>query len=57
MKDYVDYRIDVRKYSSNIIEGGYLVDGEIKYERIVAPLQNKKEGDELCFKIYKLLKE
>jgi len=55
MKQYELYRIQERKYSANIIEGGYVEDGKIIYEPVLAPLLNKKEGDKLCNKIYEYL--
>lgn len=57
MKEYELYKILERKYSSNIITGGYVIEGELKYESILAPLLPKKEGDELCKKVYKFLSE
>ena len=55
MKQYEAYRIEKRKYSSNIIEGMYVVKGEAKWEKILAPLLPKNEGDELCNKVFKIL--
>lgn len=49
------YRIRKRLYSSNIIEKGVEEDDEIKWFPFIAPLVNKKEGDELCEKLIKLL--
>lgn len=57
LKQYEIYRIHERKYSSNIIEGGYIVNGEMKYDKIIAPLLSKNEGDILCEKIFNFLLE
>lgn len=57
MKEYESYKILERKYSSNIITGGYVIEGGLKYEPILAPLLPKNRGDELCKKVYKFLSE
>lgn len=55
MKDYEIYRIQHRNYSANIIEGGYVKDGKMIWEPLVAPLVSKKEGDVLTEELLEYL--
>lgn len=57
----IDFRVQERKFSSNVIEKGIEYEkenGDIawKWEVIIAPTCNKKEGDSLCDMMYYELK-
>ena len=55
MQNYV-YRIQERKYSSNIIERGYYISDKLKHEPFICPVINKKEGDIICNNLLEILK-
>lgn len=46
------YRIQKRKFSSNILEKKYIVDGKEKWVAFIAPLENKEKGDIECQKMF-----
>ena len=55
---YLFWRIQERKYSSNIIEGGnYNKSGKIVWIPIIAPLSKKEEGDKFCLDIFDIITE
>ena len=55
---YIFFRLQKRKYSSDIIEGGnYNKKDELVWVPILAPLVNKKEGDKFALELKDVLIE
>jgi len=53
---YSSFRVQKRRYSSNIIEGGnYNPENKIEWVPILAPLVKKDKGDKFCLDIFNLL--
>lgn len=55
LSKYTLFRVQERKYSSNIIEGGYWQDNKIIWTPVIAPLVKKQEGDAIVEGIMKIL--
>ena len=55
-ESYIFFRLQKRKYSSNVIEGGnYNKDEKIAWVPIIAPLTKKEEGDRFCLDLMDIL--
>ena len=46
------YRIQTRKFSSNILEKKYIIDGKEKWVVFITPLENKVKGDIECERLF-----
>jgi hypothetical protein len=46
------YRIQKRKYSSNVLEKKYIIDGKENWVVFIAPLENKEKGDIECERLF-----
>lgn len=48
------YRIQNRKFSSNVLEKKYIIDGKEKWVVFIAPCENKEKADIECEKLLKI---
>ena len=46
------YRIQKRKFSSNVLEKKYIIEGKEKWVVFIAPLENKEKGDVECEQLF-----
>ena len=51
----VKYRIQKRKYSSNVIEKGEIINGKLKWSVHICPTRKKVEGDIVCERLVNYL--
>ncbi len=46
------YRIQKRKFSSNVLEKKYIVDGKENWVVFIVPAENKEKGDIECERLF-----